>query len=71
MSLEEEKKKELDKIMRDRLIFYRLIGEGVDRPLQELYIHNEVVRLLMKIIEDINRLEKKIDEIRTILISMK
>lgn len=71
MSLEEEKKKELDRIMRDRLIFYRLIGEGVDRPLQELYIHNEVVRLLMKIIEDISRLEKKIDEIRTILMSRK
>ncbi|MEM0084581.1 MAG: hypothetical protein QW743_04945 [Candidatus Methanomethylicia archaeon] len=71
MNLEEEKKRELDRLMRDRLIFYRLIGESVDRPLQELYVHNEVVRLLMKIIEDISRLEKKIDEIRTILMSRK
>jgi len=59
----EDKKRELDKLLRDRLMFYRLIGEFSDRPLQEIYTYNEIVKLLMKIIEDIGRLEKKIDEL--------
>ncbi|MCS7096880.1 MAG: hypothetical protein NZ926_00110 [Candidatus Methanomethylicia archaeon] len=68
MSLnEEKKKKELDKLVRDRLLFHRLIGETLDTPLQEMYLRGEVVRLLMKIIEDLNRMEKKIDEILLIL----
>lgn len=63
----EDKKRELDKLLRDRLMFYRLIGEISDRPLQEIYTYNEIVKLLMKIIEDIGRLEKKIDELIMIL----
>lgn len=63
----EDKKRELDKLLRDRLMFYRLIGEVSDRPLQEIYTYNEIVKLLMKIIEDIGRLEKKIDELIMIL----
>jgi len=63
----EDKKRELDKLLRDRLMFYRLIGEISDRPSQEIYTYNEIVKLLMKIIEDIGRLEKKIDELIMIL----
>jgi hypothetical protein len=62
--MSEDKSRDIEKILRERLIFYRLMGEGgsIESP-QGIYFHNETVKLLIKIIEDLKRIERKVDEI--------
>lgn len=63
--MSEDKSKDIEKILRERLIFYRLMGEGgsIESTPQGIYFHNETVKLLIKIIEDLKRIERKVDEI--------
>jgi predicted transcriptional regulator len=63
--MSEDKSRDIEKILRERLIFYRLMGEGssIESTPQGIYFHNETVKLLIKIIEDLKRIERKVDEI--------
>ncbi|MCS7368441.1 MAG: hypothetical protein NDF57_01835 [archaeon GBS-70-058] len=63
--MSEDKSRDLDKLLRERLIFYRLMSEGslTESIPQGIYLHNETIKLLIKIIEDLRRIEGKLDEI--------
>lgn len=56
-----EEREDIEKLLRERLIFYKL-REGGSLS-QEIYLYNETTKLLMKIIETLNRIERKLDEI--------
>ncbi|MCR6623064.1 MAG: hypothetical protein NDF58_00520 [archaeon YNP-LCB-024-027] len=61
----EDKSRDIEKILRERLIFYKMMSEGnsIESTPQGIYFHNETVKLLIKIIEDLKRIEGKLDEI--------